>query len=754
MTLPARMAREYEPPVEWTLADLIQVLLRRRAWILGAILLCCAAAILKWAMETPRYRATATIEVRTESRGGFGLDRATSDRKSSRVNDSFDENLDLQTEIGILRSDAVALDAIRQTGLEGTRDYFGRGAREGSVRRLEWWRKPLEPLSVPLAEAPNRRYAALKIFASHCRIAPAAGTRLISISYSDPNPRRAAAVVNALLASLAENSFRARSSAAEQSAAWLQAQLTGLEEQTDALDARAAALDRAAGDYGDDQGHNVVLTRLDALNSALSAAESRRIVREAIWRAVQSGDAGAISGLAGNAEAGANTQNSLALLQTLRAKQAVAASQLAEESKRYGAKWPAMVEERARMAALDEAVQKEVQRLHERAHSDYEIAVQEENAARDAFSQQKELASRVTGDAVALRLVRQEAEQSRALYTSLLGRLQQTGVLEGLHSGNFTVVSPAMVPAPDHPANPGLFLLLAMAVAAGTVLGSVAAVARELTDDAVRNTAELEALLESPVLAALPERVSECPWYRRSPGPRGATLPVLEGAMEPKFGLPVGDSGFTDALQRLRASLLVSHSARAPQVITLTRMKADQPEREWSEENDDSGAGLPLALSLAAILAQHGDPVLYIDADLRSAPARSGSSEPGLSELLASDGVFEGNDEEGSPLSVIRTGPRPPYPSELIASRRMAGLLAAWRERYRFIVIHGPAAEYADALVLAQLSDAVLVSARSGRTRKAELMPAYAALSRQVPDHAVLSLVLEGVSRGGAYARA
>jgi Mrp family chromosome partitioning ATPase len=105
-------------------------------------------------------------------------------------------------------------------------------------------------------------------------------------------------------------------------------------------------------------------------------------------------------------------------------------------------------------------------------------------------------------------------------------------------------------------------------------------------------------------------------------------------------------------------------------------------------------------------------------------------------------------------LSVVHAGAHPPCPSELIASERMASLLAAWRDEFSCIVIHSPAAVFADALVLAQLSDAVLVSAHAGETTRDQILPAWHALSRQIPDHAVLGLVLEHATPGLPYARA
>lgn len=741
--------RTRDAAVEWTLADLFAVLMRRRAWMAGCVAAGVAAAVMYWAVSTPHYRATAVIEVQKESHGAFGLESTTADKPSAETADSLDNALALQTEIGILESDSVALEVIRQSGLENTPDYFApRTSGFAWVRKLAFWRKPLEPIAIPIENAPNRRYIALKIFAKHRRIAGRAGTRLIEVSYTDRNPERAAAVANRLVQALADYRFQSRSSAATESAGWLQAQLAALKQQTDALDARAAALDRASGEYGDSEAHNVILARLDDLNATLSQAESSRIVREAIWRAVQSGDAETISGLGGNPASGTNTQNSFALIQSLREQEAAAQAQLAESANRYGENWPGVAEERARLATIEKSIQEEARRLSERAQSDYEVAAQAENAARAAFEQQKELASRITDQAVALRLARQEADESRALYATLLGKMQQAGVLEGLHSGNFAVVTPALEPAPDHPSNPTLPLLMALAAVAGLGVGACAAVARELTDTAVHSAADLEWVLDAPVFAALPRPDSGSGWRRRLlPGVRSAAMALADSA---SLELPAPDSPFAESLHRLCASLLLSHSGNAPQVVTIANPAPVAAKRAGQPTT-------PLAFSLAAVLAQHGYPVLFVDADLRAASPPSLTSRPplpGLSEMLSSDVLAL--PQKPYPmlplLSVVRSGPRPPCPSELIASARMSSLLDRWRQEFGFILLHSPSVVYADALVLAQLSDAVLLAARAGRTQKDELAPAYDSLSRQVPSHAVLGLILDGVSSGAPYA--
>lgn len=736
-----------EPPAEWTVADLLGVLARRRRWIFSCVAVCGAVALLYGILATRRYQATAEIEVEKESHGAFGLDSATADRSVTAVSDSFDDNLTLQTETSLLESDAVTVEVIRRTQLESSPDYFAVRSRHfASADRIAglllFWRRPLEPLSTALADAPNRRSVALRIFARHRKIAPVAGTRLIAIQYSDPDPRRAAAVVAALIEALSDANFASRSSAAAQSATWLSGQLADLKRQTDALDARMADLDRAAGDYGDDAGHNVVLARLDALNATLTAAESNRILREAVWHAVQSGNPELLSSLIGSSSSGTATQNAFALLQSLRSQESQAKAQMAESSRRYGENWPGVAEQRARMATIQTSIQEEIGRLGERAHSDYAVSLQAETAARKALDEQKAGAARITDHAVELRLARQEAEESRTLYTSLLGRLQQAGVLAGLHSERFSVASPAMIPAPDHPASPDLPVLAIVALGAGVTSGCFLGVVRELTDTALHTSADLEALLDAPIFAALPASDESRPWYRRMlPSARESS--ALENLHAGDPPIPGSHSPLIESLQCLRASLLISHSSHAPQVIFVAEPACDGGGRR----SHRTGAGAaPVAFGLAAVLAQHGGSTLFLDADLRSATV-SGipAQHPGLSEVLADDTVPALPVPVAAlpTLTLLHAGAPSPCPSELIASSRMGALLRAWRAEYTFIVIRGPAPCFAESLVLAQHSDAVLVTVWGGQTTRQEILSAWHTLSRQVPDHAVLGLVFE-----------
>jgi polysaccharide biosynthesis transport protein len=198
------------------------------------------------------------------------------------------------------------------------------------------------------------------------------------------------------------------------------------------------------------------------------------------------------------------------------------------------------------------------------------------------------------------------------------------------------------------------------------------------------------------------------------------------------------DSPFTESLRSLRTSLMLSRSGGPPQVLLLTSSTAGEGKSTVS-------------LNLATVLSQQGARVLLVDADLRRPVLhqRIGLSiEDGLSALLSSEREkLPPQQVEGVPnLLVMCGGPPPPFPAELLGSRRMQMLLSQWRQEYDFIVLDGPPVlPVTDAVVLSQQCDAVLMVARHEYTEKKAIQRGYQAITRQLPQHVTLGTILNAV---------
>lgn len=125
------------------------------------------------------------------------------------------------------------------------------------------------------------------------------------------------------------------------------------------------------------------------------------------------------------------------------------------------------------------------------------------------------------------------------------------------------------------------------------------------------------------------------------------------------------------------------------------------------------------ALNLAISVAEDGNRVLLIDADLRRPKLgrlTEVSSNNGLSDILIHPELLDGAIYPyRMNLDVMLAGRIPPNPSELLGSARMGKLIEALKARYDYIILDTPPVNVVtDAAVASRWVDGVLFVVRAG----------------------------------------
>ncbi|WP_306441393.1 CpsD/CapB family tyrosine-protein kinase [Priestia megaterium] len=130
------------------------------------------------------------------------------------------------------------------------------------------------------------------------------------------------------------------------------------------------------------------------------------------------------------------------------------------------------------------------------------------------------------------------------------------------------------------------------------------------------------------------------------------------------------------------------------------------------------------AANLASVYAQQGLNVLLIDGDLRKPTAHYTfrlENHTGLTNVLTRQSQLGQavQSTEVPNLYVLTSGPIPPNPSELLASKQMGEVLAEMKERFDMVIFDTPPIlAVADAQILANQVDASLLIVSSGKTEK------------------------------------
>jgi len=135
----------------------------------------------------------------------------------------------------------------------------------------------------------------------------------------------------------------------------------------------------------------------------------------------------------------------------------------------------------------------------------------------------------------------------------------------------------------------------------------------------------------------------------------------------------------------------------------------------------DEGKSTTIA-NLAVVLAQEGNHVLILDADFRK-PVQHKiwqmSNTYGLTNILIenTDYRLAIKKTKVPDVELLVTGPKPPNPTELLASRRMADFLRKVSEDYDYVLIDAPPVlPIADALILAHIVDGLILVIGYGTT--------------------------------------
>jgi capsular exopolysaccharide synthesis family protein len=345
---------------------------------------------------------------------------------------------------------------------------------------------------------------------------------------------------------------------------------------------------------------------------------------------------------------------------------------------------------------------------------EYERALGTEADLRKRLAEQEDATYRLNEDVAQYAILRNEAELTRNLYDNLQMKLKEASVTAGMSAANITVVDRAEVPFV--PVEPQKGKAIGYGFFGGLLIGCVLAFVIESIDDRLRTSEEVESASMLPSLAAIPHLTHGAEKRKgdgRGEAESGASaVPQMVTISEPK-------SHGAESYRSMRSALMLSSIDNPPRVIAIT--SAFPAEGKTTT-----------AVNLAIVLAQRGERVLLVDADLRRGSLHRAfglaDRSAGLSTVLSQPGV---DMELPTPfpdlptLNVLATGPRPPNPGEMLSSNRMEEQMRQWTQQFdRIVMDTAPLLPVSDTQALAVRADAVILVARAGVTRKRALVRA------------------------------
>ena len=716
-TTPAAIAKRRTPAVpsfEADEADKVpdlleygRVIKKRRATILTIAFVVFTIGLFATLKEKPVYRARVLVEIQKENPDIPTLQELF---QVESISDTY-----LETQYRILKSENLARRVIADLKLDRLTEFY---------QPAFWWTRPKQQASLsPAVDAGGNvspesviDNEVLKKFQDRLDVEPLKRSRLVEVSFESNDRNLAAQVVNTLAATYIQQNLEARWQASQKASEWLSQQLLGMKSK---LEKSEDDLQQYARDNGllfleTDKGtsENIVTQRLRQLQEELTKSQADRYEKESLYLLVQQGDFASLPGVFNNK-----------LMQDLTEKLAELERERSRLTSIFNPDYPQVKEIQSQIDESQTTLSGERERAAKAITNDYRAAVGRENMLQQAFKDQQREADLIAEKSVQYNILKREADTNKQLYVGLLEKLKETGVSTSMKATNIRVIDPAY--PPKKPDSPRIPLNLSLALLLGLSLGIGAAFLQEHLDNSFKTAGEIERFLQLPALASVPAIESSTNGNGHGLYARARHLANdkhRSTSIVPSWNRIEGNGQNTplaEAFHELRTSVLLSTAKHPPRTLLVTSAKGGEGKTT-------------VAANLAVSLAQLGEKVLLIDADLRRPSLHKFfgvANTSGLVNFLTGSPDWRSLLSQAAPIGlfVMPSGPVPPNPADLLSSEYMPLLIREATKEYKFVVLDSPPLlNLADSRVLATLVDGVILVVGGGITPRELVHRAYA----------------------------
>ena len=709
------------PREEPHLRDYLAIVLKRR-WVVIAVFLILVAtvAISSLRME-PIFQATTQILIDRENPNVVNIQEVLA------VNATGQDYY--QTQYEILRSKSLALKVIEALKLKESPEFAPKKQRF-SLRTLwasllNWLKEVTSSAKEPKEETfnPDKGYNRLiAAFLARLKVEPIRNSRLVNVSFEGKDPNLIAQITNSHARLYIKSNQERRFSASQEAVAWLNLRIEEVKEKLRESEIALQDYRRESNLVSIDfeERYNIIIQKLSDLNAALTKAKTERIGKENLVLELER-----LSKKPELIESMPAVVSNY-LIQQLKIQYVNLTGKHYDLSQKYGLEHPSMVRLSSQIKGTEEKISQEVEKIARSIEIEYHVARAKERSLLDALEDQKTEALRLNEKKIKYNILKREVETNRSLYESLLKRVKETGVTEGLKATNVMVVDPARVP--DKPVKPRITLNILLAIISGLTLGLGLAFFFEYLDNTVKSPEEVERYLSIPLLGVVGR------FKKGAKKPGGGELPALS---EPK-------SNVSEGFRSIRTNLLFTSAETEKRALLITSTAILEGKTV-------------VTTNLAVAFTQMGKKVLLVDSDMRK-PALHRlfnlERSPGLSEVLVGKESPSSviNETEISGLKVITCGTIPPNPAELLGSKNMKVLIEKAKVVFDTIILDSPPVmSVTDPVELATLVEGVVLVIKTASTPRPAIQMAIQQLSDVGAN--VLGCVLNDVDfkREGYY---
>ena len=675
------------------LSDYLRVLYKRRWPALTLFLIVFGGCCIYTFTATRIYSARVQILIEKESSNVVAFKEAV---ERNQIADDY-----YQTQYRILQSRAIARRTLDALQLWQHPQFADAGDQSGGLLRIVTKIQPGSGSSTDRTEAPSpeetrAQSRTIDAFLSALTVSPIRNSRLVELTFDSPDPALSARVANGVAKAYIEQSLEFKFLSSKEASDWLADRLGDQRKQVEKSE---QALQRYREQTTDavslEERQNIVVQKLADLNTAVTRAKTERLEKEAAYNQIRT--------LQNDHEAldifPAILSN--AFVQQQKAELADLQRQQAQLSEKLGANHPDMLKIGLAIRTAEAKIQAETIKIVQAMQSDYQRSLSQERSLTAALEQQKRDALDLNRKGIEYGVLLRDAASNRQIFESLMQRTKETGISGELRTSNIRVVDAAETPR--RPVTPNTRNNLLIGLISGSVLAIGLAFFFEYIDNRIKTPDEIPRYLGIPFLGMVPALFLN-----------DSQAPLISVATPLNFG---------ESFRALRTNVIFSSTEPGLRSVVVTSTAPSE------------GKTL-VATNLAVALAQSGQRVLLIDADMRKPRVHAvfgKAREPGLSDVLVGTAKFaqtiHATAVQG--LWLIPAGTPPPNPAELLSAKRFADLMASLGRHFDWAIIDTPPImAVTDSAIVSHLTSGVLFVIGAEMTNRYAAQRAVAQLGR------------------------
>ena len=665
------------------LLDYVRVLHKRRWTALTAFLVVAVSVSVYTFTAIPIYEARVQILIEKENANVVTFKEAF---EQNQLTDDY-----YQTQYKILQSRALArrtMDALKlwdhvQFNPKPSNSLTLGKIVGAPVGLATAWLSSARTAEPPLPDETKTQSSTIDRFLNDLTVSPVRNSRLVDVKFDSPDPALSANVANALARAYIEQNLEFKFLSSKEASDWLGERLAEQRKQVEASEQAVQRYREQTDAVSLEEKQNIVVQKLSDLNSAVTRAKTERIQKEAAYNQIRTlqNDRAALDTFPAILSNG--------FIQQQKGELADLQRQQAQLSDKLGPNHPDMIKLASAIRAAESKIQGEIAKVVQAMRNDYQQSLAQEQSLTNALDQQKNDALALNRKGIEYGVLARDAASNRQIFESLMQRTKETGISGELKTSNIRVVDAAETPR--RPVVPNTQTNLLLALSGGVTLAVGLAFFFEYLDNRIKSPDEIKQHLGLPFFGMVP-----------------ALFDKNLDSLLISNGVP---NNFSESFRALRTNLLFSSVDEGGRSIVIT--------------STGPGEGkTAVATNLAEALAQAGERVLLVDADMRKPRVHTvfgRPQEPGLSNVLVGNAKASEAVQPAtvSGLWVMPSGAHPPNPAELLGSKRFKDFMASLQQHFDWVIIDTPPVmAVTDASIVAHLATGVLFVVGSEMTSR------------------------------------